>query len=95
MTTIKPNVTDEMTERALWAWIENATEGVTRENVNPRVLDLNRHRAVAALEAAAPLIAAQALREAADAFGEDQLIREGDVKEWLRARAEALCGGAS
>lgn len=45
-------VTDEMVERGLWAWITSAAEGVTRENVNPRVLDLNRPRMVLALEAA-------------------------------------------
>ena len=44
-------IPDEAVEAALWAWIESATEGVTRENVAPRVLDLNRPRAAAALTA--------------------------------------------
>ena len=39
-------------EQALWAWIVSAAEGVTPGNVNPRVLDLNRHRARAAIRAA-------------------------------------------
>ena len=46
-------------EAALWAWIESATVSVTRENVSQRVLDLNRHRAEAAIRAALPLILAQ------------------------------------
>lgn len=45
-------VTREQVEAGLWAWIESATEGVTRENVNPRVLDLNRPRMVEAFRAA-------------------------------------------
>ena len=43
---------DAEVEAALWAWISSAAEGVTRENVSPRVLDLNRPRARAALVAA-------------------------------------------
>lgn len=35
---------------------------------------------------------AGALEESADVFGENQTIREGDVKEWLRARATAVRG---
>ena len=46
-------------EAALWAWIESTTVSVTRENVSQRVLDLNRHRAEAAIRAALPLILAQ------------------------------------
>ena len=46
-------------EAALWAWIESATVSVTRENVSQRVLDLNRHRAEAAIRAALPHILAQ------------------------------------
>ena len=46
-------------EAALWAWIESATVSVTRENVSQRVLDINRHRAEAAIRAALPLILAQ------------------------------------
>ena len=46
----------EAVEAALWAWIESATEGVTRENVAPRVLDLNRPRAAAALTATLPIL---------------------------------------
>ena len=45
-------IPDEAVEAALWAWIESAAEGVTRENVNPHVLDRNRPRAAAALSAA-------------------------------------------
>jgi len=44
----------------------------------------------AALAAAAALIAAKALRDAAEAFGENQTIREGDAKEWLNLRAERI-----
>ena len=44
-------IPDEAVEAALWAWIESAAEGVTHENVSTRVLDRNRPRAVAALEA--------------------------------------------
>ena len=44
--------TDAEVEAALWAWISSAAEGVTSENVSPRVLDLNRPRARAALLAA-------------------------------------------
>ena len=49
---LRPEIDDAMVERALWAWVASAAAGVTRENVDPRVLDLNRHRARAALEAA-------------------------------------------
>lgn len=66
-------VTDEMVEEVLLAWFESAPEGATRENVHPRILDRNRPRAAAALEAAAPLIAAQALRDFAASM---------DSKEW-------------
>ena len=45
-------IPDEAVEVALWAWIESAAEGVTRENVSPHVLDRNRPRADAALSAA-------------------------------------------
>ena len=48
----QPEPTDAEVEAALWAWISSAAEGVTRENVSPRVLDLNRPRARAALLAA-------------------------------------------
>ena len=34
-------ITDEMIEAGLWAWILNTTEGVARENVSQRVIDLN------------------------------------------------------
>ena len=48
----------------------------------------------AALEAVADDLraegAAQALREAAEAFGETQMLREGDVREWLRGRADRI-----
>lgn len=37
-------------------------------------------------------IKAEALREAAESFGENQTVREGDVKEWLRLKADQLVG---
>lgn len=43
-----------------------------------------------ALEAVAPLIAAQVLRDTAMSLGENQMIREGDVKDWLRNRANRI-----
>lgn len=33
-------------------------------------------------------VAVNALRNAAEVFGENQMIREGDVKEWLHLRAD-------
>lgn len=30
------------------------------------------------------------LRSAAEVFGENQMIREGDVKEWLKLRADRM-----
>lgn len=47
-----PTVTAEQVEAGLWAWIQSAMEGVTRENVSPRVLDRNRPRMIAAFRAA-------------------------------------------
>ena len=37
-------------------------------------------------------IKAEALRDAAENFGENQTCREGDVKEWLRLKADQLVG---
>lgn len=37
---------------------------------------------------------AVALEEAAAEFGENQTIREGDAKEWLRARATKIRAGS-
>ena len=50
----------------------------------------DQHMARLTLEVVAPLIAAKVLWDAAEAFGENQTIREGDVKEWLRARADRM-----
>lgn len=36
------------------------------------------------------VVKAEALREAALNFGENQMIREGDVKEWFRSRADLI-----
>ena len=49
--TFAATITPEQIEAGLWAWIESAAEGVTRENVNPRVLELNRPRMIAAARA--------------------------------------------
>ena len=67
-------ITDEMVEAALWAWIVNATEGVPREHVSQRVLDLNWHRAEATIAAVLPLIERavrnQVVQQAADMIAE-------------------------
>ena len=49
-----------------------------------------RHVARAIIGVAEAWIRAEALREASQAFGENQMIFEGDVKEWLCLRAEEL-----
>ena len=51
-----------------------------------------RHVARAIIGVAEAWIRAEALREASQAFGENQMIFEGDVKEWLCLRAERLEG---
>ena len=66
-------ITDEMIEAGLWAWILNATEGVARENVSQRVIDLNWHRAEATITAVLPLIE-QAVRDRAA----DEIVAKAD-----------------
>ena len=61
-------ITDEMIEAGLWAWILNATEGVTRENVSQRVIDLNWHRAEATITAVLPLIEESVAIRSAELF---------------------------
>ena len=58
----------------------------------PEPCDCTAEISRAILEGVAPLIAAQTLEDAAEVFGENQMIREGDVKEWLRNRAAKLRG---
>ena len=61
-------ITDEMIEAGLWAWILNATEGVARENVSQRVIDLNWHRAEATITAVLPLIEESVAIRSAELF---------------------------
>ena len=87
-----PPITDEMVEaaaQARWDYGRAETGDTTEwEMRHPafRAFDFDSMRA--ALEVVASPIAAQALWDAAEAFGENQTIREGDVKEWLRDRAK-------
>lgn len=52
--------------------------------------DAEFYRALAAHDAE---VAEKTLEEAAECFGENQSIREGDVKEWLRMRAAGIREG--
>ena len=63
-------ITDEMVEAAARAYHEAAPEAVAGswDVSTPRIHERGLARARAALEAAAPLIAATALRDAADAW---------------------------
>lgn len=76
----------EAVEAALWAWIESAAEGVTRENVSPRVLDLNRPRAAAALTAALPILHPTIPNtiEALEQLPEGSIIRHDEGLLWVR-----------
>ena len=105
MTTIKPTVTDEAVEaaaRAEWRVDFALTPWVSGPE---DVRDYYRDTARAALEAAAPLIAAQALRDAADGYQTggwaDDLPAGGSrpalilgmsqrAVAWLRARADQI-----
>ena len=78
-------ITDEMVETAadaveaaLWAWIESATEGVTRENIAQDTLNRNRPRAEAAVQAALPHIRAML----ADEIGGTDVAREVAESRW-------------
>ena len=78
-------ITDEMIEAGLWAWILNATEGVARENVSQRVIDLNWHRAEATITAVLPLIE-QAVRDRAA----DEIDRLNATIQRVRELAEKM-----
>lgn len=65
-------------EAALWAWIESATEGVTRENIAQDTLTRNRPRAEAAVRAALPHIRAML----ADEIGGIDVAREVAESRW-------------
>lgn len=62
------------------------------ESAAPHVKDSNRWAAQVALTAAAPFIAAQALREAADAFLDSGTIGRQWVARELNARAATIEG---
>jgi len=83
-------ITDEMVEAAAKAGWNRDWPDKSWESIPDELADYYRSSTRATLEAAAPHIAAQALRDAAEMFGENQMIREGDAKEWLRLHAEAL-----
>ena len=94
-------VTDEMVETAARAYHEAAPEAVAGswDVSTPRIHERGRARARAALEAAAPQIAAQALRDAADRemtawepvlMSPDWVEAIESVCETLRARADEL-----
>ena len=74
-----------------WA---NLCTGCDWAAVGPMEL-YDEHRAELALDAVEHLIRADALRQAAEAFGENQMIREGDAKEWLNLRADRIERGES
>ena len=91
---MNPLITGEMVDVAAEAaytqaaWDAQNFTGTNWTELDPAHRAPWLREAEAALEVVAPLIAAQALRGAAEAFGENQTIREGDVKEWLRDRAK-------
>ena len=78
-------ITDAMVEAAAEAMADD-----WNPERDPILSAMFRDYAASALEAVAPLIAAKALRDAAEVFGENQTIREGDAKEWLTARADRM-----
>lgn len=92
--TIPTDAMAEAAAKARWDY-DRAESGDTTEwdmrYPSFREFDIDAMRA--ALEAAAPLIVAHAFRDAAEVFGENQTIREGDVKEWLRIRADKIENG--
>ena len=85
-------VTDAMVESAARATYE--ARGLTCwDEEGPAYLNWYREDARAALEAAAPTIAATALRDAADAYASGRLTgaflsRDDYARAWLRARAD-------
>lgn len=94
-------VTDEMVETAARAFHEAAPEAVAGswDVSTPRIQERGRVRARAALEAVAPLIAATALRDAADRemaswesvpMSPDWMEAIESVCETLRARADEM-----
>ena len=97
-------VTDEIVEAAARAYHEAASEAVAGswDVSTPRIRERGLARARAALEAAAPLIAAQALRDAADRemaawesvpMSPDWMEAIESVCETLRARADEMEAG--
>ena len=92
-------IPDEAVEAALWAWIESAAEGVTHENVSPLVLDRNRPRAAAALEAAMSHLHHQIPNtvEALEALPDGAIIRGefpfGGADVWVKWQDDWLLSG--
>lgn len=95
-------ITDEIVEAALLAWHRNAEGGDDDCDCleDPDVVDEYRKDIRATLEAAAPMIAARALEEAADDIQEWREEGGGFAgwkssawRDWLRERADRLNGG--
>ena len=83
-------VTDEIVETAARAYHEAASEAVAGswDVSTPRIRERGLARARAALEAAAPLIEATALREAAEDWRRGHTFSV--MEDWLRARADQI-----
>lgn len=91
---IPTTVTDEAVERAARAEWDHDFVHAPWEGAPDDVRDYYRDSARAALTDAAPLIAAQALKDAADAMAADPEFRDPLRlrADWLRARADEIAG---
>lgn len=94
-------IPEEAVEAAAEAIWHSAYPNTAWNNGRENIASIYRTRARAALEAAAPTIAAQALRDAADNAGPDDddiycdaIVSDpyyiGEAADWLRARADKL-----